>query len=160
MTVYCNPNFSQKLWDKTVYITKYMSGMIYHFQDRNFGEGVKEIVYHPMSGDSVFWVSFGVGTSYSKKSKSIGVLFAIDYETVQLLEGEALLSFVSDRMIEETNKFVDKKIKDFDFAGYIKSLGEYFAEAMLLVRAGRNPSEGKVLNPDIQLAMAKKWSRL
>lgn len=160
MTVYCNPNFSQQMWDKTVYATKYMSGMIYHFQDKNFGGAVEEIVYHPMSGDSVFWVSFGVGTTYSRRNKSIGSLFAMDYEIIQSLEGEALLKFVSRQVIEETKKFTEKKIKDFNLEGYIKSLEEYFVVAMQLMKEGKNPGEGKVLNKDIQLAMAKKWSKL
>ena len=160
MTVYCNPNFSQSMWDKTVYVAKYMSGMIYYFQNKNFGEAVKEIVYHPMSGDSVFWVSFGVGITYGRKSKSIGSLFAMDYETIQSLEGEALLTYVAQQVIEKTKRFADKKIKSFDLEGYIKSLEEYFAEALQLMREGKNPGEGKELNEEIQLEMAKKWSKL
>ncbi|MBK9382673.1 MAG: hypothetical protein IPN39_15285 [Chitinophagaceae bacterium] len=160
MTVYCNPNFSQSMWDKTVYVAKYMSGMIYHFQNKYFGEAVKEIVYHPMSGDSVFWASFGIGTTYGRKSKSIGSLFAIDYETIQSLEGEALLTYVAQQVVEETKKFADKKIKNFDLEGYIKNLEEYFSEALELMREGKNPGEGKELNEDIQLEMAKKWSKL
>lgn len=160
MIVYCNPGFSQDMWDKTVYVTKYMSGMIFHFQNKNFGDGVKEIVYGPLSGDSIFWVSNGTGTTYGRKSKSIGSLFAMDYQTIQSLEGEALLKFVSRQVIEETKKFVEKKIEDFDLEGYIKSLEEYFVVAMQLIKEGKNPGEGKVLNKDIQLAMAKKWSKL
>jgi hypothetical protein len=160
MTVYCNPGFSPDMWDKTVYVAKYMSGMMYHFQNINFGEGVKEVVYHAMSGDSIFRLSFGVGITYGKKNKSIGSLFMMDYETVQSLEGEALLKYVSQQLIEETKNFEEKKIKNFDLEGYIKNLEEYFAEAMQLMREGKNPGEGKVLNEDIQMAMAKKWSKL
>ena len=39
-------------------------------------------------------------------------------------------------------------------------LEQYFAEAVQLMREGRNPGEGKELNEDIKLAMAKKWSKL
>ncbi|MBK8142205.1 MAG: hypothetical protein IPK57_15360 [Chitinophagaceae bacterium] len=120
MTVYCNPNFSQSMWDKTVYVAKYMSGMIYHFQNKYFGEAVKEIVYHPMSGDSVFWASFGIGTTYGRKSKSIGSLFAIDYETIQSLEGEALLTYVAQQVVEATKSLQTRRLRILTWRIYQK----------------------------------------
>jgi hypothetical protein len=143
-----------------VYVAEYMSGIIYHFQDLHFGEGVEQVVYHIVGGDSVFLFSFGEGTTYGKKNKNIGNLFKVHYETIQSLEGEVLLKYVSQQVIEETNKFTEKKIKRFDFQSYIKSLEEYFALALQVMRKGKNPAEGKVLNEDIQLAITKKWSRL
>lgn len=160
MIVSCTPHFSRDLWDKTVYVAKYMSGSLYHFQNLQFGEGVTEVAYHAVGGDSVFLFSFGEGTTYGRKNKSIGNLFKMDYETIQSLEKEALLKYVSQQVIEETKKFVEKKIKDFDLEGYIKSLEEYFAEALQLMQEGKNPGEGKELNEDIKLVIAKKWSKL
>jgi len=144
--------------DKDAYVWKFLDGIIYHFQNLSFGDGVKEIVYGFKSGDSIYLFSYGTGTTYGKKSISCG--FAMDYETIQSLEGEALLAYVAQQVVEETKKFADKKIKNFDLEGYIKSLEEYFAEALQLMQEGKNPGEGKELNEEIQLAMAKKWSKL
>src|ERR1700741_4134311 len=130
MTVYCNSGFSQDIWNKALYTSEFMSGMIYHFQNINFGKGVKEVVYIAICGDSVFLLSYGPGTTYGRKNKSIGALFFMDYETVQSLEGEALLRYIGQQLIENTKKFAEKKIKDFDLEGFIKSLREYLEEAM------------------------------
>ena len=160
MVVYCNCSFSNDLWDKNVYCAKFMDGMIYHFQNISFGEGAKEVTYCIVSGNSVFLLSFGAGITYGRKNKGIGSLFVIDYETLQSLEGETLLTYLSRQLIEETKKFENKKIKNFNLEAYIKSLEEYFAEAMQLMQVGKSPSEGKVLNENIELAIAKKWSKL
>lgn len=160
MTVYCNPMFSPDMWKKNVYAAKFMSGMIYHFQNLSFGDGLREVVYIAKSGDSVYLVSFGPGTSFSRRYKSIGCGFVMDYEHVQSLEGELLLLYIAQQVIKETKKFAEKKIKNFNLEEFIKSLEEYFAEAVQLMREGRNPGEGKELNEDIKLAMAKKWSKL
>lgn len=137
-----------------------MSGMIYHFQDKEFGESIREVAYHAVSGDSVYLLSFGEGATYGRRNKSLGTLFKMDYETIQSLEGEALLRYVSQQVIEETKKFAEKKIKNFDLEGYIRSLEEYFTEAFQLMREGKNPCKGKVMNDEIMLAVAKKWSKL
>jgi hypothetical protein len=160
MTVYCNCGFSKDLQHKNHQCVRFLNGMLFHFQNLNFGDGVKEIAHYIVSGDSVFLVSYGAGIGYGRRTKNIGSIFFMDYETIQSLEGEALLKYVSQQLIEETKKFTEKKIKNFDLEGYLKSLEEYFAEAMQLMREGKNPGEGKVLNEDIQMAMAKKWSKL
>jgi hypothetical protein len=160
MIVDCIPHMPKAVWDKTVYIGEFMSGMVYHFQDKEFGESIKEVAYNVVSGDSVFLVSFGEGITYGRRNKSLGSLFETNYETIQSLEGEALLKHVGEQLIAETKKFAEKKIKDFDLEGYIKSLEEYFNEAMQSMREGKRPDEGKVANEEIQIARAKKWSRL
>ncbi len=160
MIVYCNPMFSPDLWEKNVYAAEFMSGMIYHFQNRNFGNGLIEVVYIAISGDSVYLLSFGPGMSYSRRHKNIGSGFIMDYETIQSLEGEPLLTYLAEQVILDSKKFVEKNIKNFDLDEYIKALEEYFDEALRLMRDGKNPAEGKVLNDEVQLAMAKKWSRL
>lgn len=84
----------------------------------------------------------------------------MDYETVQSLEEEALLQYVSQQLIAETRKIVERKIKHFDFEGYINSLTGYFAEAQELMRNGKNPAEGKQLNEDIQSEITKRMLKL
>jgi len=160
MIVYCNCGFSKDLQDKNLYCVNFFNGMLFHFQDMDFGNGVKEIAYYILSGDSVFLVSYGIGIGYGRKNKNIGSIFSLNYEIIQTLEAEALLNYVSQQLIEETRKFALKKIKDFDLDGYIGSLKEYFSEAMRLMREGKIPGEGKIVSEEIQLVMANKLSKL
>ena len=159
MTVYCNCGLSPDYGIRNKYVVDYMSGLIYYYQNLSFGEGVKEVVYYLASGDEEYLRFIGTGTTYGRRNKSISCIFFVDYEA-RKLEVEELLRYMSKQLIKESEKFTEKKIKNFDLEGYIKSLEEYFAEAIQLLREGKNPGEGKELNEDIQLEMAKKWSKL
>lgn len=160
MIVYCNFAHSDTVNDKTFYLYKFVAGMLYHFQNINFGTGVKEIVYYgmcdyPSDLDSTSpWVRFG------SKNKCITCSFYLNNEKVSSLEGDILLKFVAEQMLLSSNKFIEKKIKDFSVESYCKSLSDYFSYALPLVMEGRNLEEGKSLNEDIKLAMWKKFSRL
>lgn len=70
MIVDCMAFMPQKEWNKTVYIAEFVSGMVYCFQDKEFGESIKEVAYNAVSGDFVFLFSFGEGTTYSRRNKS------------------------------------------------------------------------------------------
>lgn len=160
MIVYCNCGLSPEFGIRNQYVVDYLDGLIYHFQDLNFGQGVEEVAYYMACGDEEYLRYIGKGISYSRKSRSLGSIFFLDYNIARGLEIEKLLLYVSRQMIEESARFGEKKVKDFDLGKYIESLEDYFEEAMQLMRDGKKPGEGKVLNSDIQLAMAKKWSKL
>lgn len=160
MTVYCNCGLSPEYGVRNDYIIDYFSGLVYHFQDLNFGNGVKEIVYYLASGGKDFLRFIGTGTVYKKKSKTIGCGFFVDFETAKRLEIEALLPYMSLQLIEESKNFSKMHIKDFDLESYIICLEKYFSEAMQTMINGKKPGEGKTLNEDIQISMTKKWSKL
>ena len=160
MIVYCNFSITNAINPKQITLYEFVGGMIYYFQNLCFGEGVKEIVYFVISGDEEYLSHFGVGTSYGRRYKTLGTIFTVDHKTLQSLEGEDLFDFISQQVINQSRKFADKKIKNFNLEEYINNLEKYFSEAMQIMREGRSPAEGKVLNEDIQYAMAKKFSKL
>ncbi|MBL7733562.1 MAG: hypothetical protein JNM88_20500 [Chitinophagaceae bacterium] len=137
-----------------------MNGLLYFFQDKDFGKGVQEIAYIAKSGDSVFLFSFGPGTTYSSRYKRIGCGFIMDYDTIQSLERESLLAYTGGQLIAQTRKFSEKRIKDFDLDGYTESLSEYIKEAKAIILNGGSPDEGKSLNEDIRENLAKRWYKL
>ena len=134
--------------------------MIYFFQNKTFGDTVKEIAYYGDGTDFRYLRKNEIRPTYGRKNKSIGCYFIFNMETIQFLEGKELLYFVSEQVIKETNRFVEKKIRNFDLEGYIKNLKQYFREAQDLINEGKDPSEGKLLNEDIKAAMLVKFSRL
>jgi hypothetical protein len=162
MTVYGSCDFNYSM-DTTFYVAKFMGGMIYNFQDLDFGDGVKEIVYHGVTSDTPF-LNFledrDFKAKYGRRNKGISTYFVMDHKITQELEGEGLLSFVAEKLILETTTFAEKKIKDFNLEGYIKNLRQHLNEALHLMSEGKDPSEGKVLNKEIELAMQKKWAKL
>jgi hypothetical protein len=160
MIVYCNFALANQVTPKQIMLFEFVSGMLYHFQNLSFGAGVKEITYYTVGSDPSHVSFYKPGISYSSKTKTIGSLFTVDYETVLSLEGALLFDFVSQQVINESKRFVNKKIKDFSLEGYIQSLEDYFAHAKILMSEGNIPGKDKILNEDIQLAIAKKWSRL
>lgn len=160
MTVYCNSSLSSDYGVRDEYIRDYLSGLLYHFQTLNFGEGVKEVVYFMAGGSKEYLSYIGVGTVYSKKIKSIGCGFYLDFEISKKMEIEELLPYVSFQLIEESKKFSQLRIRDFDLEDFVKGLELYFSEALKLMKDGKKPGEGKVLNDEIQISMAKKWSKL
>ncbi|HEX4875089.1 MAG TPA: hypothetical protein VFV31_00360 [Chitinophagaceae bacterium] len=160
MTVYCNSGFSEDIKEKNFYIAKFLGGMIYHFQNLEFGDSVKEIVHYMACGPESFLFSHGIGMSYGRRNRGLSSLFTISYEKVKDLSEKPLLDYVSSELLIETDKLGQIKPKKFDLTAYKNSLTDYLADSINIVTSGGDPSSNKILNKDIQEAMWKKFSRL
>lgn len=160
MIVYCNFSITNQPSTKELTLFEFVSGMGYHFQNLNFGDGVKEISYLIVGNDPSHLSFYGPGIVFGRKNRTVSSLFVVGYEMVLSLEGEKLFKFIHTQLINESFRFGDKKIKNFDLESYVKSLDKYLSEATQLMLEGKLPAEGKVLNEDIQTAIAKKFSKL
>jgi len=149
--------------EKTFFVADYFGGLIYHFQNLDFGESVKEIVYHSVTSNTPF-LNFleekDFKPKYGRRNKGIRTYSVFDSNIAQELTGLKLLSFISEHIMLETSKFSEFKIKKFDLDAYKIALRQYFDDALTLIKEGRNPSEGKILNEDIELIMQRKWANL
>ncbi|TXJ29021.1 MAG: hypothetical protein E6Q24_04915 [Chitinophagaceae bacterium] len=160
MIVYCNTAFEQESWEKNVIATDYLSGLIYHFQNLNFGPGVNEIVYLVVSGTSGFTFSYEEVLKFKKKTKTIESIFFCDYNIVREADRSKLIEYLEEQLLSESTKFKNLNTPDFQLDDYITSLKGYLLEAKKLMQQNINPAAGKKLNDDIQEAMAKKFLKL
>jgi hypothetical protein len=160
MIVYCNCGFSEDLRPQNTYCVHLVAGLLHYFQDLEFGSAVEEIAHYCVCGHNSYLKSYGLGTAYSTKTRSISNVFQLEYEPIKSLEGEQLLTFFKERMLRETETFKQKRIRNFDFDKYMESLNNYFNKATRMMLQGRIPGEGEVLNDYIRFAMAKKLRNL
>lgn len=160
MIVYCNIALAQESWEKNKIAADYLSGLIYHFQELDFGTNINQIAYMAVGGDANFRISYEEGIKYRKKNKTIESVFFMDYTTLTALEQLPLVKYIGEQLISESVKFKNLNIHDFYLDKYIASLESYLLEAKELIQQGISPSAGKKLNDDIQEAMTKKYLRL
>ncbi|MCX6318577.1 MAG: hypothetical protein NTW29_14890 [Bacteroidetes bacterium] len=162
MVVYGTCEFYDNL-DKTFFAAKYLGGLIYHFQDLDFGEGVREIVYYSVSSNQPF-LNFleekDFKPKYGRRNKGISTYAVFDNNLADDLNEPDLLLFLSGHIMEETKKFADFNFRKFNLDAYTISLQQYFDNACQLINDGRDPSEGKKLNEDIEQTMLRKWRNL
>ncbi|MGB3005186.1 MAG: hypothetical protein WBC06_01670 [Chitinophagaceae bacterium] len=111
MIVYCNNGFSLEVERGALFSSRIFSGLIYYFQDKSFGDSIKEIVFLMLSGDDEYLQHYGVGRTYRKKSESYGSIFVVDYKIVEELNDEELLRYYANELIKEANLMKDKKLQ-------------------------------------------------
>ena len=149
--------------EKTFYVAKFFSGLIFHFQDLDFGENVREVIYHAISSDTPF-LNFieqkDFSPKYGRRNKGIRTYSVFDSNVTEYLEGPVLLNFITEHITTETEKFSEFNLKKFNLEGFRTALKEYFANALILLKEDKDPSDGRVLNEDIEIAMQKKWKNL
>jgi hypothetical protein len=149
--------------EKTFFVAKFFSGLIFHFQNKDFGESVREIVYHGVSSNTPF-LNFleqkDFKAKYGRRNKGIQTYSVFDNNVTEELKELNLLSFISKHIMDETAKFSELKIKKFDLEAYTIALQQYFDNALILLKEGKDPSERKILNEDIESAMQKKWRNI
>ncbi|MBK6825892.1 MAG: hypothetical protein IPG86_02975 [Chitinophagaceae bacterium] len=149
--------------EKTFYVATFFSGLIFHFQDLDFGENVREVVYYAVSSNTPF-LNFieqkDFFPKYGRRNKGIRTYSVFDSNVTEDLEGPELLNFISEHIMTETVKFSEFRLKKFNIEGYRTALMDYFTNALILLKEDKDPSSGRVLNADIEIAMQKKWKNL
>jgi hypothetical protein len=113
-----------------------------------------------LTGDEDSLQHYGIGSKYSKKIKSYGSLFVIEYKLMIQLSDRDLLGYFKQELIKEAIEISEAQIKDFDLDTFIQQLEMYFDEAIPMVMSGKYPSEGKVLNKDIEEIMLTRFKGL
>ena len=160
MIVRCVANFPDELEFYRTTANKLYSGLIYFFQNKDFGIGLKEIAFRMLTGDEDSLQHYCIGSKYSKKIKSYGSLFVIEYKLMIQLSDRDLLGYFKQELIKEAIEISEAQIKDFDLDTFIQQLEMYFDEAIPMVMSGKYPSEGKVLNKDIEEIMLTRFKGL
>lgn len=160
MIVYCNENLSIDLKREGSLASKLFSGLIFFFQNKNFGSGLNEIVFIMLAGDKEYQQHYGVGRIYKKRSKTYSSIFLSDYEVMENLSDEELLKYLSNELIDEAKEIKKLNIPDFDTDSFLHQLSIYLNESMPEALLGKYLSEGKVLNPDIKETMRQKFLKL
>ena len=93
-----------------------------YFTNKDYGKGVKEILYKQICFDDNF-KSFAPPLDqyyyYSKRLKAIAVVVDLDYYHIKSIDVNELYNHISTTYIEKTKEFVKFNIKDFDLNSYL-----------------------------------------
>ncbi len=96
------------------------------FENKDFGEGVKEIMYFQRCLAKEHHHPITAIYTYSKTIKKIQCVVELHYESALEMEIPEFRNYVVERYLSETAKFSGYKIKDFDHEGYLKELELFF----------------------------------
>lgn len=130
-----------------------------YFQDKFFGDSVKEVAYTIVYMQEEDLSGYGFGKSYSLKKKAIGSILKIDPANVNALSERDFFEMVVKLVIEETMMFEDFKIKKFDLSNYIGQLEHYFQIMRSMLFEGMSVHFPPLSQEIIDLNISK-WSRL
>jgi hypothetical protein len=127
MFVYINTLFEVSLHEKTAFIYERVKFMVNFFQNKSYGESIKEIAMAVVVTTEDQLKYHGFGVSYSARSKSVGMLLNIDIALASRISSIELLSHIESIVCFEIEKLKEKKVKDFDFDGLLADMRDFFS---------------------------------
>lgn len=126
MIVYINTFFALSLHEKTAFLYEHLKWMPNFFQNKAYGTSVKEIAMSAVANTEDQLQYYGFGTSYSKRAKSIGILFKIDLDLARESTNAEILLHMETKICEEIEKLQELNPKNFDLKGFLLAMKDFF----------------------------------
>ncbi|MBL7727284.1 MAG: hypothetical protein JNM68_06350 [Dinghuibacter sp.] len=92
-----------------------------YFKDKDYGKGVKELLYKEICFDDdfkIFAPPLDQYYYYSKKLKAIAIVVDLDYHHIKNLQLKGLCNYIASCYINVTKECSRFEIKDFDLNAY------------------------------------------
>lgn len=160
MIIYCAESFDSNLSEKGKLVYHLGEGVLYHFQNKNFGTGIKKISYTAVSMESEKMQYYGLGNNYMKRKRMYVSVFHIPIIDAIVYDNDELLWEWVRRILEETDKMKDAGVKDFDNPAFRLELKTYLDDSIPKALAGENLIEGMTLSQEIQDDIAAIYRKM